>query len=322
MSDNKNSTHILVTGGAGYIGSACVHALLAAGYQVTVFDDLSTGQRSHVPTAATLIVGDITDQRAVEKACGSAPFSAVIHLAAKKAVGESEQDPALYFQTNVVGSANLLAALTKYAIPLVIFSSTAVVYRSVSDTTLLREDMPLAPQNVYGLTKQITEEMITAYQRTGALRQAIIFRYFNVAGDTGLHYHDQQSQNIFPLLLRTLKTGAPFSIFGTDYPTPDGTCIRDYVHLADIVDAHLRAIRSDRSGVYNLASGTGYSVRQVVAAFAEISGQSLQPIETSRRPGDPACLCASAEKAQRELGWVATRSLEDMVRSALAVESE
>lgn len=307
---------ILVTGGAGYIGSACVQRLVEQGYQVAVFDDLSTGQRDMLSGEVTFIEGDITDREAVRAACGSAPFDAVIHLAAKKAVGESEENPSRYFQTNVVGSAHVLSAMEEHNIPTLVFSSTAVVYASPTDNTPLTEESPLCPSSVYGTTKKLVEEMIASYVRTTRLTRGVSLRYFNVAGDAGLGFQERNTQNVFPALASATQQGASFSIFGTDYPTADGTCIRDYIHLEDLVDAHLRALTAP-SGSYNLGTSKGYSVRELVATFAAASGQPLPAHELPRRPGDLPILIASAEKAQRELGWSATRSLEEMVSSTL-----
>jgi len=229
--------NILVTGGAGYIGSACVAALLKAGHAVTVFDDFSTGQRDKVPAGATIIKGDLTDAAAIDTALGGASFDAVLHFAAKKAVGESEANPSLYFSTNVVGSLHLLQAMERHRVPQLIFSSTAAVYQPPVSDEPVTETTPTKPMSVYGTTKLMVEEMIQSYARTGQLTQHTILRYFNVAGDAGLDYKEENAQNVFPLLATAAHTGSPFPIFGTDYDTRDGTCVRDYIHLSDLVDA-------------------------------------------------------------------------------------
>jgi len=308
---------ILVTGGAGYIGSACVAALVQAGYQVTVFDNLSTGQRDKVHADARFIEGDITDQEAVRAACGSTPFDTVMHFAAKKAVGESEVNPALYFATNVVGSLNLLAAVSECKIPQLIFSSTATVYDSPQANEVLTEATPCHPKNVYGKTKAMVEDAIMEYHRTGLLPRYTIFRYFNVAGDVGLHYTEHGSPNIFPVLKRVVTEDTPMHIFGTDYDTHDGTCVRDYVHLADIVEAHLRAVAFAGSDIFNLGTGIGYTVRELITMFEQISGKPITTIESPRRPGDPARLITNPEKAKRVLGWSPQQNLEAMVHSTL-----
>ena len=311
------SQTILLTGGAGYIGSACAQALLAQGHTVTVFDNLSTGQREQVPAGATFIEGDLTDQAAVRAAVGSAPFTTVIHLAAKKAVGESEAKPALYFANNVVGSSYLLSAMLESGIKRVVFSSTAVVYAPPTSDAPLTEDALCAPVSVYGASKYLVEQMLAQYVRTGHLTHAVSLRYFNVAGDVGCHFREHDPQNVFPLLAHAVQTGKPFSIFGTDYDTRDGTCIRDYIHLADLVDAHLGALNAP-AGTYNLGTGTGYTVRELIAAFETVSGRSLNVIDAPRRPGDPAIIVASAGLAAREFNWQPKHTLQEMVTSTLA----
>ena len=313
------STHVLVTGGAGYIGSACVAALVQEGYAVTVVDDCSTGQPAVLPSAATLYKTDITDRAALREVFAtSAPVDAVIHCAAKKAVGESETDPTLYFHTNVVGSLNLLRCLEEFQVPQLIFSSTAAVYDAPGEGACVHEDTPTAPQNVYGTTKLMVEEAIRAYARTGVLTQYTILRYFNVAGDAGLKFRDPQPQNIFPLLAAASRGERELTIFGTDYDTPDGTCVRDYIHLLDLVAAHLAALKSSESGTYNLGTGQGYSVRELVDMFATVVGHDL-PVQTGeRRAGDPARLLASAHRAERDLGWTPRHTLREMVESTLA----
>jgi UDP-glucose 4-epimerase len=310
---------VLVTGGAGYIGSACVNALVKAGHSVTVFDDFSTGQRDKVHPGATIIKGDITDLVAIRAAVTGASFDTVMHFAAKKAVGESEKNPVLYFNTNVTGSLNLLTAMSEANIPQLVFSSTAAVYAPPTADTPVTEDSPLDPVSVYGKTKHLVEEIIREFARTGTLAQYTILRYFNVAGDTGLHFQEENAQNVFPLLKTALKTGKPFHIFGTDYGTRDGTCIRDYIDLSDLVDAHVSALAATVSNTYNLGTGTGYTVRELISMFEQVSGQKLTVIESPRRPGDPPFLVADATKARQKLGWAPTKFLADMVYSTLGI---
>ena len=305
-----------MVGGAGYIGSACVAALIKEGHTVTVFDDLSTGQREQVPTEATLVVGDITNPVDVRAVFDGAHIDAVLHFAAKKAVGESEIDPSLYFHTNVVGSYNLLSAMEQYRVPQLIFSSTAAVYEPPYDGSLVTEETPLAPMNVYGQTKRMVEDMILSYARVSVLDSYTILRYFNVAGDAGLSYLERNAQNVFPLLAQAAREDTPFHIFGTDYPTRDGTCIRDYIHLADLVDAHVRAL-SGPSGIYNLGTGTGYSVRELIAACDSALPKPLNVVEGKRRIGDPAILVADATRAYEALGWQPSHSLADITRSTM-----
>ena len=313
------STHVLVTGGAGYIGSACVAALVQEGCAVTVVDDCSTGQPAVLPSAATLYKTDITDRAALREVfAASDPVDVVIHCAAKKAVGESETDPTLYFHTNVVGSLNLLRCLEEFQVPQLIFSSTAAVYDAPGEGACVHEDTSTAPQNVYGTTKLMVEEAIRAYARTGVPTQYTILRYFNVAGDAGLKVRDPQPQNIFPLLAAASRGERELTIFGTDYDTPDGTCVRDYIHLLDLVAAHLAALKSSESGTYNLGTGQGYSVRELVDMFATVVGHDL-PVQTGeRRAGDPARLLASAHRAECDLGWTPRHTLREMVESTLA----
>lgn len=308
---------ILVTGGAGYIGSACVQELLREEYSVTVFDNFSTGQREYVPESVTCITGDITDKNSIKAALASDSFDAVLHLAAKKAVAESEADPTLYVQTNVVGSAHLLSAMAEQGTPQLIFSSTAAVYEPPGNGSLVTEETAVKPANVYGVTKQMVEELIQQYHRTGHLPYFSILRYFNVAGDAGLGYQEQNAQNVFPLLANAAQNQQTFQIFGADYNTPDGTCVRDYIHLSDLVKAHVSALKTESSGIYNLGTGTGYSVQELVEAFNAVLPQPLQIKFSARRPGDPARLVADGTKAKQKLGWQPQCTLRDMVQSTV-----
>jgi len=311
------SKRILVTGGAGYIGSACVKRLLEEGYDVTVFDNFSTGQRAKIPDNATIITGDLTVPNDIDTALADGRYDAVIHFAAKKAVGESEENPSLYFATNVVGSYNLLQAMERHGVPQLIFSSTAVVYDAPADGACMTEDTPTKPMNVYGTTKLIVEDMIKSYARTSKLGQYTILRYFNVAGDAGLNYKERNAQNVFPLLANAITNNTPFYIFGTDYDTRDGTCVRDYIHLLDLVDVHVRALRSSNSATYNLSTGTGYTVRELIAMFEHVSGKTMEVVASPRRSGDTGTIIASNEQAAKDLDWRPTHTLEDMVRSTL-----
>ncbi len=310
---------ILVTGGAGYIGSACVAALCEAGHEITVFDDLSTGQADKVSPQATLVEGDITDATAVQAVCASQKFDAVMHFAAKKAVGESESNPALYYTTNVTGTINLLQAMEVNHIPKLIFSSTAAVYEPPVTDTLFTEATPTSPVSVYGETKLIVEEIIKSFARTGKIESYTILRYFNVAGDAGLDYREEAAQNVFPIIARSVKVGAPFNIYGTDYDTRDGTCIRDYIHLRDLVTAHTKALLAGGSGTYNLGTGTGCSVWELVAAFDAALPEPLTVVESARRPGDVAVVVADASLAAEDLNWIPKHTLSEMGRDTLRV---
>jgi UDP-glucose 4-epimerase len=310
---------ILVTGGAGYIGSACVDSLVKAGHSVVVFDDLSTGQSDKVSSEAMLLSGSLTDSTAIMQVCEEYQFDAVMHFAAKKAVGESEINPTLYYETNLVGTFNLLRAMEKANIPKLIFSSTAAVYRASADGLPATEETPTNPVSVYGTTKLMVEDMIRSYQRTGKLKQFSILRYFNVAGDAGLDYKEDNAQNVFPLIARTIGTEKPFIILGTDYETIDGTGVRDYIHLKDLVDAHIFALLKDASGTYNLGTGVGYSVRQLVAAFNAKLPKPLNVVEAPRRLGDAPVVVADASLAEETLGWKPKHTLADMVEDTLRV---
>lgn len=318
METNKSQL-ILVTGGAGYIGSAVVHSLIKAGYGVVIFDDLSTGQKSQVHAKAEFIQGDLLDTKILNQLFSDYDFAAVIHSAGKKAVRESEAEPAKYFRNNVLGTLNLLDAMSKGQVPQLIFSSTASVYRLPKVDQPVSENDPLDPVSVYGQSKLMAEILIKDYARLGRLKRFVILRYFNVAGDVGLNYHEDKAENIFPILARALNQGETFNIFGNDFATKDGTGVRDYIHLSDLVDAHLKALTHTGQSILNLGTKTGYSVRELVTAFEKLSGKNIKVVEAPRRAGDPAIVIANASKAQVELNWQPTHNLDDMVRSVLAV---
>ncbi len=297
--------NILLTGGAGYIGSAAAQMLLQAGHAVTVFDSLVTGHRAAVPDRAEFIQADLADQAALAQALQPGRFEAVMHFAAFIEAGESMQHPGKYFRNNLANSLGLLESCARAGVERFVLSSTAAVYASSDEP--LTEQHPLSPANVYGQTKLMIEQALAWYQQLHGLRFPAL-RYFNAAGalaDRG-DAHRPES-HLIPLVLQVaLGQRERVQIHGTDYPTPDGTCIRDYIHLADLVSAHLlvlEALGDHGQLIYNVGTGEGYSVRQVLAAARQVTGHPLPAVEAPRRPGDAPRLVASSEKIRRELGW-------------------
>ena len=311
--------NIFLTGGAGFIGSATAAALLEAGHEVTIFDSLVTGHRSAVPEGANFIEANLGDHQAVFEALKAEPYDAVMHFAAFIEAGESMQEPGKYFENNAHHSLWLLEGCVRAEIGRVVYSSSAAVYDSSDE--LLTEDAPLKPGNPYGQTKLMVEGLLDWYRQTHGIGYAAL-RYFNAAGalpDRG-EAHSPES-HLIPLVLQVALDQRPdVKIFGTDYPTPDGTCIRDYIHLADLVSAHLLALDSlepENQMIYNVGTGSGYSVREVVDTAHGITGHDLPALETERRAGDPPRLVASSEKIRAELGWTPERpDLEDIISSA------
>ena len=311
--------NIFVTGGAGYIGSATTKALLEAGHSVTVYDSLITGHKAAVPDKARFIQAALDDKNALKQALTSTKFEAVMHFAAFIEAGESMIDPGRFFQNNFVNSLNLIEAATSAGVKKFVFSSTAAVY--VSSDQPLSEDSPLGPTNVYGQTKLMTEQTLEWYRQIHGLHFASL-RYFNACGAMpgGGEAHQPES-HLIPLVLRVaLGQSESASIFGTDYPTPDGTCIRDYIHIADLVSAHLlvlNALDKNDKLIYNVGSGSGYSVREVIETARNVTGQRIPVSESARRAGDPARLVAASEKIRRELGWKPRHdNLYDIITSA------
>jgi UDP-glucose 4-epimerase len=303
--------HILVTGGAGYIGSTTAALFLKAGHRVTVFDNLFRGHREAVPDGATFVQGDISDKGALSTLFQMGNFDAVAHFAALIEAGESMEKPSQYFRANVVYSQNLLETMIEHEVKRLVFSSTAAVYASKNGP--LSEEDPYQPANVYGETKLMIEQMIRWYHKQCGLRYCV-FRYFNACGAMlddqgnairGEAHHPET--HLIPLTLQVpLGQRESIKIYGTDYPTFDGTCIRDYIHILDLASAHVLAVEAldDRKSMtYNLGNGQGYSVRQVVDTARDVTGHELPALETPRRPGDGAVLIASAEKVNDELGW-------------------
>jgi len=320
--------NVLVTGGAGYIGSVIVEALLRRGHTVTVLDSLYKGHRAAVTAPAALVQIDLADREQVGQAvaalaAGSEP-AAVIHMAADSLVGESMQRPTRYFRNNVINSLNLAEAVVEAGVGLLVFSSTAAVYGE-PETVPITEAFPTAPTNVYGETKLAFERVLRWLERIHGLRWAAL-RYFNAAGATERLGEDHAPEShLIPNILQVpLGKRERVALFGTDYPTPDGTCIRDYVHVADLADAHvlaLEALHRDAvpSGAFNLGSGTGYSNRQVIEAARRVTGHAIPVVEEPRRAGDPAALVASSERIRRDLGWAPRfPGIEEIVGSAWA----
>lgn len=300
---------VLVTGGAGFIGATTAAALLDAGHEVTVIDDLSTGHRDAVPEGADLVVADVTEPAAVAPTVAAGGFDACVHFAALIEAGESMRRPERFFAVNTAGTARLLEVLISHGVPRFVLSSTAAVYGEPQRTPI-DEDHPLLPTNAYGESKLLIERMLGWHHRIHGLRTAAL-RYFNAAGATPGRgeRHDPES-HLIPLVLQVAAgTRADVRIFGTDYPTLDGTAVRDYVHVADLADAHVRAVeRLDDLGTctVNLGSGTGFSVREVIEAARRVTGHPIPTEAAPRRPGDPASLVASADRARELLGWVPT----------------
>ncbi len=311
--------NILVTGGAGYIGSGCAQLLLEAGHAVTVLDALVTGHRAAVPKEARFIQADLSDRETVRKTIRDGKFDAVMHFAAFIEAGESMRDPGKYMQNNVSCSILLLEEVQRAGIGKFVFSSTAAVYAS-SDGPL-SEESPIKPSNVYGQTKLMVEQTLEWYHLVHGLRYASL-RYFNAAGALAGRGEDHPGEShLIPLVLRVPLGRLPaVKIFGDEYPTPDGTAIRDYIHIADLISAHLLALAALAEKprmVYNLGNGAGYSVKQVIDVAREITGHAIPAEVTPPRAGDAVRLVASSEKIRRELGWVpSTPALRDIVASA------
>jgi UDP-glucose 4-epimerase len=303
--------HVLVTGGAGYIGSHTVKELLRSGYRVTVLDNLSRGHRAvvRVLAGAEFVWGDIADRELVVGLVRSRGIQAVLHFAALSLVGESVAEPSLYYHNNVVRSLSLLEAVREAGVPYFIFSSTAAVYGEPVNVPI-EEDHPLVPTNPYGATKLSFEEALRWYGTAYGLKY-IILRYFNAAGadpEGELGEDHQPETHLIPLVLQAALGLRPkVTIFGTDYPTPDGTCVRDYIHVTDLAAAHVLALRALEGGlppgVYNLGNERGYSVREVVEVARRVTSRDFPVVEGDRRPGDPAVLVASSRRIREELGW-------------------
>jgi UDP-glucose 4-epimerase len=312
---------LLVTGGAGYIGSIVARDLLSGGHEVVVFDNLQQGHRDAVPSTARLVVADLLDREAVERVVDQG-FDAVLHFAALALVGESGTHPERYYRTNIGGTLNLLNAMRSADVGGLVFSSTCAVYGQ-PDEVPIPETAPTRPTNAYGRSKLAVDWMIADFCQAHGLG-AVSLRYFNVAGasnDLG-EDHDPETHLIPNILRAALGTNPFLEIYGTDYPTPDGTAIRDYIHIDDLAAAHILALAGTDSGehrIFNLGNGTGSSVREVIAAAQEVTGVGVKTKERSRRTGDPAKLVAASDLIRSELGWEPRKpALEEMVADAWA----
>jgi UDP-glucose 4-epimerase len=311
---------ILVTGGAGYIGSIVSVELLRAGHQVVVYDNLSHGHRRAVPKGAEVIIGEVGDHEALGRAFQQHRPEAVMHFAALIEAGESMRAPERYFRNNTASSLTLLECMLQHGCRRLVFSSTAALYGNPGRTPI-KEDAPLVPTNAYGESKLLVERMLAWFHRIHGLRYASL-RYFNAAGGAGELGEDHRPEShLIPLVLQVAQGKRPsIAINGTDYPTTDGTCIRDYIHVLDLASAHvlaLDALATRDQLIYNLGNGRGFSVRQVVEAARRVTGHAIPAEEAPRRPGDPAVLVASSEKIRRELGWQPRYpELEQIVASA------
>jgi UDP-glucose 4-epimerase len=311
--------NVFVTGGAGYIGSICTEQLLDAGHQVTVYDNLSEGHRSAVDSRARFVRGEPEREGHILNAIQEAGPEAVLHFAASALVGESMRDPGRYFRNNVSNGLNLLDAAIAGGVRKFVFSSTCATY-GPPDRVPMTEDLPQRPINPYGESKLMFERMLHWYREIHGL-EFVAFRYFNAAGATGkFGEHHRTETHLIPNVLKVpLGQTTHCEIYGTDYPTPDGTCIRDYIHIVDLAQAHILALEPGKQGFYNLGNGDGYSVRQVIQMCEKVTGKKIPAVEKPRRPGDPPKLVASAEKAIRELGWKPKYpKLEDIVATAWA----
>lgn len=310
----------LLTGGAGYIGAHVARDLLASGRQVVVLDDLSAGHRDRVPADATFVQASVLDTDAVRDALTTYDVTGVIHLAAKKAVGESVEKPLLYFRENVGGMTSLLQAMADAGTGCLVYSSSAAVYGE-PPWSPISEDTPCAPLSPYGQTKLIGEWMVRD-EATARPLSWVSLRYFNVAGAGSPELGDTSANNLIPMVFDALDRGEAPQVFGTDYPTADGSCVRDYIHVSDLSEAHVAAAALAESGdvaaVFNVGTGTGASVWDVMGTVADVVGRDIGAVAVERRAGDPPELVASVDRISGELGWSASRDLRDMVASARA----
>ncbi len=311
--------NVFVTGGAGYIGSICTEELLNAGHTVTVFDNLTEGHRSAVDSRAKFVEGCLRDAKLVKQSLLDAKADAIMHFAASALVGESMTDPKKYFHNNLVNALKLADAAVETGVKKFVFSSTCATY-GPPDRVPMTEDLPQRPINPYGEAKLMFEKVLLWYREIYKL-DFIAFRYFNAAGASeqfGEH-HRIETHLIPNVLMVALGQKTHVEIYGTDYPTPDGTCIRDYIHIKDLAQAHILGLQPGKSGFFNLGNGDGYSVKQVIEMCEKITGTKIPAIEKPRRAGDPPRLVAAANKAFTELGWKPQYpKIEDIVKTAWA----
>ena len=307
----------LITGGAGYIGAHVVRCLRSAGHEVAVLDDLSNGVREFVPPDVPFVLGSVISAQDVDRALGAVPgggrVAGVVHLAGYKFAGESVDRPLHTFEQNVTGTRVLLERMVEHGVDALVFSSTAACY-GTPDVDLVTEATPTRPESPYGESKLVAEWMIRDVARAHGLRQTCL-RYFNVVGTGAPELSDRSAHNLFPIVLQALGEGRAPQVFGTDYPTPDGSCVRDYVHVQDLALAHVAAVDALAAGrplepVYNLGSGDGTSVLEVMAAARKVTGINFAAELRGRRAGDPARVVASGELAARDLGWAMRHDLE------------
>ncbi|MFB7240955.1 UDP-glucose 4-epimerase GalE [Streptomyces populi] len=309
----------LITGGAGYIGAHVARAMAEAGERVVALDDLSAGMPDRLPESIPLVQGSSLDGDLLKRVLAEYGITGVVHLAARKQVGESVADPTRYYQENVGGLATLLAAVAGAGVERFVFSSSAAVYGN-PDVDLITEDTPCAPMSPYGETKLAGEWLVRAAGRAHGIA-TVCLRYFNVAGAASPELADTGIFNIVPMVFDRLTRGEAPRIFGDDYPTPDGTCVRDYIHVADLAEAHLAAARRLTDGAsgdltVNIGRSEGVSVRELMTLIAEVTGNTVRPLVEPRRPGDAPRAVASAALAADELGWSARREVREMVESA------
>lgn len=314
---------ILVVGGAGYIGSHTVKQLLDKGHEVVVLDNLSTGHFESMDTRAVFVKGDLSSPADLDHVFGTYPVEAVMHFAASSLVGESVSNPLKYYKNNVAATLTLLEKMLEYQVDKFIFSSTAATY-GIPETNIIDESNPTNPINPYGRSKLMIEHILQNFYDAYGMKH-VILRYFNAAGahESGEIGEDHSPEtHLIPLILQhLLGKRETISVFGTDYPTTDGTCIRDYIHVTDLAEAHILALESLRNEsktneIYNLGNGTGFSVKEVIEVCEKVTGKQANIVYTERRPGDPAQLVASSEKIYKELGWKAKYSLERMIETA------
>ena len=312
---------VLIIGGAGYIGAHVAERLQKSGYSIRIFDDFSNGLERRVKGFFEDIYrGDVLDRETLVKSL--AGVDSVIHLAAKKAVGESVSNPLKYYNNNLGGTLNILGAMVATGVERIVFSSTAAVY-APSSKLAIEESDPTIPLSPYGETKLLSEQLISKIAQAEGL-SAVSLRYFNVVGASRIEFGDNSRDNLVPKVFTAIRNGGRPEIYGDDYPTKDGTCVRDYIHVKDLADAHamaLKAVEHDEiDEVYNVGSGTGYSVKEMIAQMSESMNLDLNPKVVGRRDGDAAQLIASTKKIESDLGWKPTSTLKEMIDSSWEAE--